>query len=125
LYTHTFKHNVVIDRPFLATSSTLPPINLIVVLSLFAPFFSTWHQDETLLKTCNAMTHAVNDPANYMSVDHGTEVGVVNINGSAGVKRVNHGFERGNGERHTFSNFQAIPSNHKILGVPHPKNTNH
>jgi transmembrane 9 superfamily protein 2/4 len=28
----------------------------------------------TMLKTCNEMTHAVNDPANYMSVDHATEV---------------------------------------------------
>jgi transmembrane 9 superfamily member 2/4 len=28
----------------------------------------------TMLKTCNEMTHAVNDPANYMSVDHATEI---------------------------------------------------
>jgi len=31
-------------------------------------------KDETTLDTCNAMAHAVNDPANYMSVDHATEV---------------------------------------------------
>jgi len=34
----------------------------------------SFDKDETLLKTCNAMTHAINDPANYMSVDHPSEV---------------------------------------------------
>ena len=31
-------------------------------------------KDMTTLDTCNEMTHAVNDPANYMAIDHAVEV---------------------------------------------------